>query len=143
MGKFVKLRREYLRMERPEFAQKLNRSYGAIANLEGGFNKPSAEMLISLAGPLKMKPGLLLDVYAEARTIEEALSVAEQEDKIQAGPGLTPNEQAKLDLDKAQHFAEGLSDLEELEMLLQIQDLANQLVERRNSGRQNSTQKIG
>jgi transcriptional regulator with XRE-family HTH domain len=132
VGTFVRLRREQLRLERSEFAVNLNRAYGSIANIEGGHTKPSAEMLIDLAGALGIRPGLLLDVYAEKCTVEEALSIATAED-FKGSQSYTPDELRRMGVTMAEVDIKGAQYLDEVEMLEQISRLTTELINRSKS----------
>lgn len=87
VGKFIRYKRESLGFSRGFIDTEHHISSGYLANIEGGFNRPSSSMLDKFAKILNVTPGLLLDLMTDEITFEQAVSIDQQLNIEKTGVG--------------------------------------------------------
>lgn len=131
LGDLVRLRRVSLNLSQEKLEEYSGVDQSQIYRLENGKATGSVDGLARIAFVLKMRPGILLDVFSEIMTVEVGLNLAKVEDQKILVSGLSPYDWLKANVDPNKHFLEGRYDLEETAMLRQIQKLIAELLERR------------
>ncbi len=71
LGSYIKAKREEMRLNQEELAQRLNVTQGYITKIENGKKTPSYDVLNSIAKLFNITPGFLTDILLDEEKIAE------------------------------------------------------------------------